>query len=99
MLEHRRQFVDKALLYLFSLDIESDMDREEIGFVAGGVKVTIFARPGLSRVYHVGRERTVPGLGFKALSGTLNWGGDWVFWREDDIEQSEVRASIVLDDG
>jgi hypothetical protein len=95
---HRKQFLDHALLYLFSLDVESDMDREELGFVPGGVRVTIFARPGLSRVYHLARERTIPGLGFEALSGTLSWGGDWVYWREDDIEQSEVRASITLDD-
>ena len=64
MKPHRRQFLDKALLYLFSLDVESDMDREEIGFVSGGVKLTIFARPDLSRVYHLARERTIPGLGF-----------------------------------
>jgi hypothetical protein len=98
MQTRRRQFHDKALLYLFSLDVESDMNREEIGFVSGGVKVAIFARPGLSRVYHLGRERTVPGIGSKTLSGTLTWGGDWVYWREDDIEQSEVKASITLDD-
>lgn len=98
MKPHRRQFFDKALLYLFSLDVESDMDREEIGFVSGGVKLTIFARPDLSRVYHLARERTIPGLGFEALSGTLSWGGDWVLWREDDLEQSQVRASLTLDD-
>ena len=94
----RARFVDKGLLYLFSYDVEADMDRQEIGFVPGGVRANIFARPNLSRVYHVMRERTVPGLGFEAISGTLKWGADWLYWREDDLEHTEVQASIVTDD-
>jgi Protein of unknown function (DUF3237) len=95
----RHTFLDKALLYLFSYDVETEMDREEIGFVAGGVRVNLFARDNLSRVYHVMRERTVPGLGFQAINGTLSWGGDWLLWREDDVEFSEVKMTIKTDDG
>jgi hypothetical protein len=96
---HRRTFLDKSLLYLFSYDVEADMDRQEMGLVPGGARVNILARPGLSRVYHVMRERTVPGLGFSAISGTLSWGGDWALWREDDVEISEVKMTIHTDDG
>jgi hypothetical protein len=96
---HRRVLVDKTLLYIFSYDVEARMDREEIGFVPGGVRVNIFARENLSRVYHVARERTLPGLGFEPISGALSWGGDWLFWREDDVERSEVRMAIHTDDG
>lgn len=95
---HRRQFCDRALLYLFSFDVETSLDREEIGFVPGGVRVTVFARPNLSTVYHLYRARTIPGLGFDAITGTLTWGGDWLFWREDDIEFSDVRATINTHD-
>ena len=98
-LDHRRQFHDRNLLYLFSFDVEANMSREEIGFVPGGVRVVVFARPGLSRAYHVDRDRTVAGLGFEAIDGTLTWGGDWIYWRQDDLEQSQVRASIVTADG
>lgn len=95
---HRRQLVDNQLLYLLSFDVEANLDRHELGFVPGGVRVNIYARPNLSRVYHVLRERTVPGLGFEAISGTLLWGGDWITWREDDLELSEVKAVIETDD-
>ena len=96
---HRRQFHDRNLLYLFSFDVEADMNREEIGFVPGGVRVIVFARTDLSRAYHVARDRTVAGLGFAAIDGTLEWGGDWVYWREDDLELSQVRASIRTTEG
>jgi hypothetical protein len=96
---HRRHFIDKTLLYLFSYDVEASMDREEIGFVSGGVRVNIFARENMSRVYHVARERTLPGLGFEPIAGSLTWGGDWLFWRDDDIEHSMVRMAIKTDDG
>jgi hypothetical protein len=96
---HRRQFHDRNLLYLFSFDVETNMDREEIGFVPGGVQVTVFARQDLSRAYHVQRDRTVAGLGFEAIDGTITWGGDWVYWRQDDLELSQVRASITTTDG
>jgi hypothetical protein len=96
---HRKQFVDKALLYLFSFDVESDMDRQEIGFVPGGVRLNVFARPGLTRVYHVYRARTEAGLGFDSINGELSWGADFVYWREDDLELSQVRAALHTDDG
>jgi len=94
----RSRYVDKSLLYIFSYDVEAELDRQEIGFVPGGVRANIFARPNLSRVYHVLRERTVPGLGFDAFSGSLEWGADWLLWREDDIEYTRVQATIVTDD-
>jgi len=96
---HRTVFHDNALLYLFSYDVEADMDKEEIGFVPGGVRINIFAREEMSRVYHALRERTVSGLGFQAISGTLAWGGDWLYWRNDDVEQSEIHMTIKTDDG
>ena len=99
LLPRRRTFLDKSLLYLFSYDVEADMDRNEIGLVPGGARTNIFARPDLSRVYHFMRERTVPGFGFRAITGSLSWGGDWAFWREDDVEFSQVRMTIHTDDG
>jgi hypothetical protein len=96
---HRRLLVDKGMLYLFSYDVEADMDREELGFVPGGVRVNVFARENMSRVYHVTRERTLPGLGFEPIAGCLSWGGDWLFWRDDDIEHSWVKMAIGTDDG
>jgi hypothetical protein len=96
---HRRNLIDKSLLYLFSYDVEADMDREELGFVPGGARVNVFARENMSRVYHVARERTLPGLGFEPISGSLSWGGDWLFWRDDDTEHSKIRMAINTDDG
>ena len=97
-MSHRAQLLDEALLYLFSFDVETNMDRQELGFVPGGVRITLFARPNLSLVYHLYRARTIPGLGFEAINGTLTWGGDWIYWREDDIEFSDVRATINTHD-
>ena len=98
-MNHRRQLLDHATLYLFSFDVETSMDREELGFVPGGARVTLLARPNLARVYHLYRARTIAGLGFHAISGTLESGGDWLFWREDDLELSEIRATINTQDG
>lgn len=95
----RSFFIDKTLLYLFSYDVEVDMDRQNIGFVPGGVLFNIKGRDDLSRAYHVLRERTVPGLGVAAITGAIVGGGDTVFWREDDMEFSVVRLSIATDDG
>jgi hypothetical protein len=97
--ERRRTFVDKTVLYLLSYDVEANMDREELGFVSGGVRVNVFAREGMTRVYHVARARTLPGLGFEPVAGSLSWGGDWLFWRDDDIELSRVKMAINTDDG
>jgi len=95
----RSTFLDKTLLYLFSYDVEVNMDRENVGFVSGGVLFNIKGRDNLSRAYHVLRERTIPGLGVPAVSGAIVGGGDTVYWRDDDMEFSEVRLSIVTDDG
>jgi Protein of unknown function (DUF3237) len=96
---HRRYLTDKTLLYLFSYDVEASMDREEVGFVPGGVRVNVFARENMSRVYHVARERTLAGVGFQPITGSLVWGGDWLLWRDDDIEDSKVSMAINTDDG
>jgi hypothetical protein len=96
--EQRRVFHDRTLLYLFSYDIEVDMDLQTLGFVPGGVRANVAARPNMSRVYHVMRDRTVIGFGSPAISGTLEWGGDWLYWREDDVEFSQVRLTIRTDD-
>jgi hypothetical protein len=95
----RTTLMDKALLYLFSFDVEVNMNRQDIGFVPGGVRINVSARDNLSRVYQIMRDRTVPGLGVKTVSGSLMMGGDWVYWREDDVEFSEVRLVIQTDDG
>lgn len=89
---------DKALLYLFSFDVEVNMDRGTIGFVPGGVRINISARTQLSPVYQILRDPTVPGLGVKTISGSLALGGDWSYWREDDVEFSQVRLVIVTND-
>jgi hypothetical protein len=97
--EPRTILFDTALLYLFSFDVEVNMDRETIGLVPGGARINISARTRLSPVYQILRDQTVPGLGVKAISGSLELGGDWSFWREDDVEFSQVRLMIKTDDG
>jgi hypothetical protein len=97
--EHRHVLLDKSLLYLFSFDVEADAERQNIGFVPGGVRVNIQARPNLSRVYHVLRDRSIAGTGSPAIAGVIEWGGDWLFLRDDDIGYSDVRFSIRTDDG
>jgi hypothetical protein len=96
---HRRVLLEKSLLYLFSFDVEADPDRQNIGFVNGGVRLNIQARPNVSRVYHVLRDRSIAGTGSPAISGTVEWGGDWLFLRNDDIGYSDVRFTIRTDDG
>src|SRR5262249_21985396 len=99
LVQHRKQFHDRNLLYLFSFDVDVNMNREELGFVPGGVRSNVFGRKGLSRAYHIARDRTISGLGFDAIDGTLSWGGDWIYWREDDLEISQVHASIHTSEG
>jgi hypothetical protein len=96
---HRRQLLNQATLYLFSFDVETSMDREEFGFVPGGTRVTLSARPNLARVYHLYRARTIAGLGYQAIAGTLTTGADSLFWRDDDLEKSGIRATINTQDG
>lgn len=95
----RRVLHDHTLLYLFSYDVEVDRDPETVGFFPGGVRFNVAARRKLSRAYHVMRDRTVAGIGVAAISGSLDWGADWIYWREDDIEFSQVRMAIHTDDG
>lgn len=99
MSDVRTSLHDKSLLYLLSFDAEVDLERDLVGFVPGGVRINIRSRPDRSRAYHVMRSRTLAGLGYSAITGTVRSGGDWVFWREDDVEYSEIRMSIETDDG
>jgi len=99
LIEPRTALFDTALLYLFSFDVEVSMDRAAIGLVPGGARININARTKLSPVYQILRDQTVPGLGVKAIAGSLELGGDWSFWREDDVEFSQVRLMIKTDDG
>jgi hypothetical protein len=95
----RDQLLDAALLYVFSYDVEAQLDRAHLGFVPGGVRINIEAVPNRSCAYHVLRERTIGGLGVGAISGKLSSGGDRIFMREDDVEMSEVHMTIHTDDG
>jgi hypothetical protein len=99
VVNHRRQLLNQATLYLFTYDVETSMDRELLGFVPGGTRVTFSARPNLAPVYHLYRSRTIAGLGYNAISGTLTTGADSLRWREDDVEKSDIHATIVTQDG
>jgi hypothetical protein len=98
-MSHRRSLNDKSLLYLFSFDVEVDPDRQTLGFANGGVLINVEARPNVSRAYHILRDRTIAGVSSPAITGVLSWGGDWLFWRSDDLGYSDVRFTIVTDDG
>jgi hypothetical protein len=95
----RRRLLDRSTLYLFSYDTELNEEREEIGYVPGGARLNLFARPESSAVYHVARAANVAGLGSPAISGMLESGGDVVFLRDDDVASSEIQVTIRTDDG
>jgi len=95
----RSTFVDRTLLYLFSYDVEVERDAQTVGFFPGGVRFNMLAHRNKSRAYNVMRDRTVAGVGVPAISGELDWGTDWSYWREDDIEFSHVRMTITTDEG
>lgn len=95
----RRHLLDNALLYLFSFDVELDIERQEIGVVADGMRVNVFCRPNEARVYHVIRESVNSSAGFPEISGTIVAGGDWALIRKDDVAVSDVRMTIKTDDG
>ena len=98
-LQERRELLDWNLLYLFSYDVELDLDgQEKLGRFPEGVRLNCFARRDLSRVYNVGRESSVPGFGSRAVSGKVVWGGDQVLLREDDVAMSNIRVAILTDD-
>ena len=92
----RRNFVPRNYIYVFSYDADLEMRREEIGFVPGGLRVNVFAKPDETRVYHALGETTV--LENKTLKGTVVWGGDWALVREDDIGLLDVKLTIQMDD-
>jgi len=97
--KRRTTFHDRSLLYLFSYDVEVETDPQTIGFFPGGVRFNMVARRNKSRAYNVMRDRTVAGFGVPAISGELDWGSDWIYWREDDVEFSQVRLTITTDEG
>jgi hypothetical protein len=96
-LENRKDLLDRDLLYLFSYDANLEMRRDEVGFVPGGLRVNIGARPNETRVYHAEGEKST--LGFRAISGTVTWGVDRALIRSDDIGLLDVRLTIRTDDG
>ena len=96
-MNHRRYLLDKNLLYVFSEDGNVEQGREDIGLVPGGLRINVHSVPQDSRVYNVAGETLL--LGEKVLSGTIVWGGDFAFVRQDDIEALDVRVVIRSDDG
>jgi hypothetical protein len=96
-MDHRRHFLDKNLLYLFSLDGNLENGREDIGFVPGGIRINVSSVPTESRVYSVTGETQI--IGDKIITGTIAWGCDFAFARKDDIELLDVRMVIQADDG
>ncbi len=96
-MSQRRDFVPRNYIYIFSYDADLEMNREEIGFVPGGVRANIFAKPNETRVYHALGETTV--LENKSLKGTVVWSGDWALIREDDVGFLDVKLTIQTDDG
>jgi hypothetical protein len=96
---HRTTLHDWSLLYLFSYDVELRLDRQNLGTFPAGVRINLATRPKLSNVYHVARNDTIAGLGANAVVGSLDWGGDELLLREDDVAYSDIRASLKTDDG
>src|SRR6185436_8772405 len=94
-LAQRRELFDWSLLYLFSYDVELHLDgQEKLGRFSTGARINCFARRDLSRVYNVGREATVPGDGRPTITGKVEWGGDEVLLRDDDVASSDIRVTI-----
>jgi hypothetical protein len=99
MSAHRTYFMDKELLYLFSVNLELSSDIEPIGIVPGGARANIFCVPNNGRVYNILRERTLGANGYPAITGTVKSGEDDALLREDDVVVANVRAIIQTDDG
>jgi hypothetical protein len=95
----RRRFVDKALLYLFSYDVEADTVNEDIGFVPSGVRFNVVCLPQESRIYHVLREPSVGGPGALGISGSVIWGKDSALIRQDAVALSHIRMTIKTNEG
>lgn len=96
-LRTRTNLFDRDLLYLFSYDADLEMRRDEIGFVPGGLRVNVVAKPNETRVYHVAREKST--LGFQTVQGTVTWGLDRALIRNDNIGVLDVQLMIRTDDG
>jgi hypothetical protein len=93
-----RGLLDWNLLYLFSFDIELDLNRQEkLGRFPQGVRLNFFAKNGLSRVYNVGRQSSIPN-GNPAIAGRIEWGGDEALLRDDDVGTCNIRLAIHTDD-
>lgn len=98
-LQTRGELLDWSLLYLFSYEVELDLQgQEKLGRFPEGVRMNCFARSDLSRVYNVGRESSVPGDGARSITGKVVWGGDQVLLRDDDVAMSNIRVAILTDD-
>jgi hypothetical protein len=96
----RRELLDWNLLYLFSFDIELDVDRQEkLGRFPNGFRLHLYVNQGLSQLYNVGREKTLAGDGRPSISGRIHWGTDQVLLREDDVAACKVRLAVTTDDG
>jgi hypothetical protein len=98
-MSHRTYFMDHAILYLFSADIEFSMAYEQIGLVPSGARFNLLCAPNTARVYNVLRERSVGLPGYQAVTGTIIWGEDAALMGEDDVAFANVRATIQTDDG
>jgi hypothetical protein len=96
---HRTHFVDKSVLYLFSVDAEFTTTFEQIGIVPGGARVNVFAVPDATRVYNIIRDRTIGVPGYSTLTGSLAWGEDTVLVDETDVVTGSIRGTIRTDDG
>lgn len=93
---HRRTFIDKNLMYLFSFDVNLEDAREEIGLTPTGLRVNVFSRQQESRVYNVKGAESFDGS--KMVAGTISWGVDYARVREDDIADLDVRLQLETDD-
>ncbi len=94
----RRALHDWSLLYLFSYDFELGLDREVIGQISSGVRMNLFARSGQSTVYHVARNASIAGGGLHAITGRMEWGGDQLLLRDDDVAIANIRLTVRTDD-
>jgi hypothetical protein len=97
MAEHRRNFIDRNVIYLFSYDVNLEDTREELGFTASGLRLNIFSRPRESRVYNVLGEQSFDAN--KMLAGVITYGVDYARLREDDVAALDVRLQVRTDDG
>jgi hypothetical protein len=96
---HRRYFLDQALLYLFSTDVEFGLNFEQFGVVEDGARFNLFCVSNSTRVYNVLREREVGARGYPVVSGKLLWGEDASLIGSNDVAFANVRATIQTDDG